>query len=80
MCVKVSLLPQCPIYLLEMFQSKPLHLYYLIVARSVIEWVTSLREIVQYISRVKNRYQTAIHPGYAKEIVWNLHEKFILKC
>lgn len=55
--------------LLEMFQSKPLHLYYLIVARSVVEWVTSLREIVQHISRVKNRYQAAVHPGYAKKVV-----------
>ena len=35
-----------------MFQSKPLHLHYLIVTCSVIEGVASLREVVQYISRV----------------------------
>lgn len=52
-----------------MFQTKPLHLYNLIVARSVVEWVTSLREIVQHISRVKNWYQAAVHPGNAKKVI-----------
>lgn len=35
-----------------MFQGKPLHFHYLIVTRSVVEGVASLREVVQYISRV----------------------------
>lgn len=55
-----------------MFQTKPLHLYHLIVAGSVVEWVTSLREIVQHISRVKNWHQAAVHPGNAKKVIWNL--------
>lgn len=58
--------------LLEVFQSQPLHLHHLVVARSVVERVTSLREIVQHVSRVENGHQAAVHPGYAKKVVWKV--------
>lgn len=54
-----------------MLQRQPLHLHHLIVTGSVIERVTSLREIVQYISRVKNRHPATVHPGNPKKVVCN---------
>lgn len=62
--------------LLQMLQSEPLHLYYLIIAGSVIEGVTSLREIVQHISRIENWHPAAVHPGYPKQVVCKLNERF----
>lgn len=60
--------------LLKMLQSEPLHLYYLIITGSVIEGVTSLREIVQHISRIKNRHPATVHPGYPKQVVCKFNE------
>lgn len=52
-----------------MFQSKPLHLHYFIITGAVVEGVTSLREVVQYVPGVENRYPAAVHPGYPKKVV-----------
>ena len=60
-----------------MFQSEPLHLHYLIITGSVIEGVTSLREVVQYISRVKDRDPAAVHPGYPKKVICKLDKNEI---
>lgn len=59
-----------------MLQSKPLHLHHLVITGSVVEGVASLREVVQHISRVKNRHQAAVHPGYPKKVVCTLDGKF----
>lgn len=61
----------------QMLQGEPLHLHYLIITCAVIKGVASLREIVQYISRVKNRHPAAVHPGYAKKVVCKLKKHFI---
>lgn len=59
-----------------MLQSKPLHLHHLVITGSVVEGVASLREVVQHISRIKNRHQAAVHPGYPKKVVCTLDGKF----
>lgn len=69
-------IPQCKINSLQMFQSKPLHLHHLIITSSVIEGVASLREVVQYISGVKNWYPAAVHPGYPEKVVCKLNKTF----
>lgn len=61
--------------LLQMLQSKPLHLHHLVVTGSVIEGVASLREVVQHISGVKNRDPAAVDPGYPEKVVCEPNEK-----
>jgi len=58
-----------------MLQSEPLHLHYLIVASSVIEWVAPLWEVVQYIPRVKNWHPAAVHPGYPEKVVCEIEQE-----
>lgn len=55
--------------LLQMFQAKPLHFHHLVVTCSVIEWVAPLREVVQDISRVKNRYPATVHPWNPQQVI-----------
>lgn len=62
--------------LLEVFQSEPLHLHNLVVTGPVIEGVASLREVVQYISRVQNWHQATVHPRYPQKVVCTWDEKF----
>lgn len=58
-----------------MFQGEPLHLHYLIITGSVIERVAPLREVIQYISRVKDRHPAAVHPGYPQKVVCKFNQK-----
>lgn len=59
-----------------MLQGEPLHLHYLIITSSVIKGIASLREIVEYISRVKNWHPAAVHPGYAKKVICKLKKHY----
>lgn len=56
--------------LLQMFQGHPLHFDDFIVTCSVIEWVTSLWEIVQHTPIVKYWNPGAVNPGNSQEIIW----------
>lgn len=60
--------PNCN--LLQMVQGHPLHFDNFIITRSVIERVTSLREVVQHTPIVQDWNPGTVHPGNSQEVIW----------
>lgn len=65
--------------ILEMVQAEPLHFHHLVITSAVIEGVTPLREVIEYISRVEDGHQAAVHPGYAQQVFWNVNQNTFSK-